>query len=480
MDDDAVFDSMMSSDRRLKTLEFRAEGHNLLTELQVKRFWQIIEKFGKNLKEFHMSYQIQANIIQLLNLMPNLEFIDLELYVNSVSESKLELNKLRRIKCQSYSTLVIEIFEQLPPDVLEEIELFFGDQYEKKIFLNQKRIKKIKTSHKLANCFDWKNLKLKSLEFSNFVGFDHILIGQNQIETFKSYIMNQSSLNAICNEMTSLVHLQLLNLQVDGGESFKLWKLRNLKTLNIRITRADEIEINNFLSFLQNDNIENLTICGYKINLNELLIKQLAVNLPRLNYLHVTSQTSINAINAILRDFPNLEVLKFEAIRTDDEAFIFQNGLKHKKLKSLKLVMSKSDDIELPKLMNCCEKLENLEISSLTSKLSLLEQIKAPNLKSLTLKLEFNPQKLHSRYFRENFEMIDLSFLAIFKERYKNLNCFSCTSCDFSNGITQESIEKEFGEVFKIIRVREDYRRNHCNGLGPTVAISYLWEMKKF
>jgi hypothetical protein len=60
----ALFDSIMNSDRRLKTLKIGIEPNNLVTELQAERTRQIIKKFGKDIEEFQ-SNQMPENIIQL-------------------------------------------------------------------------------------------------------------------------------------------------------------------------------------------------------------------------------------------------------------------------------------------------------------------------------------------------------------------------------------------------------------------------------
>jgi hypothetical protein len=240
--------------------------------------------------------------------------------------------------------------------------------------------------------------------------------------------------------------------------------LKNLKTLKFDEIIGTEIEINNFLSLLQNDSVKKLKISGRRINLCQLTIKQLVVILPRLSYIDITSQSSINILNAILEKFPNLEVLKFVAKNTD-EAFIFQNGLKHNKLKSLELEMPNSDDVELLKLINSCKNLENLDISTSNRKLPLLEQIKAPNLKSLTLRSCFGT--VNHPYV----DSIDSEFIAAFKEHCKNLNFFRWNSCTFGIGVTLEMIQEEFKEMFTSVKIR--------NNLQIINLQYYIWEMKK-
>jgi hypothetical protein len=204
---------------------------------------------------------------------------------------------------------------------------------------------------------------LKSLQFIFFEGSEHILTGQDEMEKFSNNELNQTSLKAICSELKSLVHLNMNDLRLDRGEpgNFQLSNFRNLKILRIHKITGTETETNNFLSSLQSNSVEKFEISDDKIILNEFKIKQLAVNLPNLRYLDIISSlSSINIINAIIQNFHNLEVLEFEKGNAD--AFIFQNGLKHNKLKSLRIKTSKPVNIELFKLINCCPKLEQFKI----------------------------------------------------------------------------------------------------------------------
>jgi hypothetical protein len=450
LDDDETFNSIMSSNYRFKFKIFKAGNIKLYTELQADRLRQIIEKIGKSVKEFHMNYRLPANIIQLLSIMPNLKIVELWHIKNFASEffvkGKLELHKLQRIKCYNVSPPNIEIFDQLPLGVLEEIEV---QSYESEdlngriLFPNQHNIKKVTTDKKFIDFIDWKSLKLKSLIFNYFEDCDHVLTGQNQIETFKSNFMNQSSVNAICNELTLLVDLDIGHLRVDRDEpeNYELWKLRNLKNLRIGVNYGTEIE-HNFLNLIRSDSVEKLTI---SVEINEWTVKQLAVNFPRLTYFRISCYSSFNFVNAIIKNLPNLEYLRL--FTSNDDTFFFQNGLKHNNLKSLNLDLKNTDDIELPKLINCCEKLEELEITSWNIKFSLLEQIKVPKLKSLKLQLNYDPAK------RGFFELIDLKIVADFKKYCKKLSVFNFTFCANGDSVKLEMIEKEFKEIFSKVKV---------------------------
>jgi hypothetical protein len=262
----------------------------------------------------------------------------------------------------------------MPPDILEEIKLFnYSPCDGQKLFTNQRNIKKISTDKAFVNRIEWNSLKLKSLYFYPFEDFEHILAGQDELKKFLNSDLTRTSLKAICDELKSLVDLNINDLELDQGEpaNFQLSKLRKLKTFRIGRITGIATEINNFLRLLRSDSIESFTLYG-DFNVDELTIKQLAVNMPRLVHLNIDTQSASNVINAIIQNFPNLEDLKFKTTNKTD-AFIFQDGLKHNKLRKIKIEISKSDNIELSKLINCCQKLEEFEISSPTGILSMIE-----------------------------------------------------------------------------------------------------------
>jgi hypothetical protein len=455
LNNDAIFHSIMRSNRRLKHFKIRT-GRNytdVLTELRVERLWRIIEKFGKNVEEFEM-INIKPKpkvIIQMLKLMPNLETVDLPFIPGLESigfiKCKLKLHKLKSLKSD-------ESFDQLPPGVLEEVELN-GDWVNHKgglLFPNQHNIKKIKTIMMTANRFVWKNLKLKSLEIRAIDKEDLILNGQDQIETFNANIVinTRPFFKAICKELKALVELNIGRLRVSARHYFELWKLQNLKVLKIDKIIGKEFNVNKFLSHLISTQLENLQL-GSNCLL-EQTINQLTVNMPNLKELHLLKlNTSINVVNSIIQNFPNLEILEFDTRNFDN--YKFQDGLRSSKLKSLSLQWYNNETrLEVPKLIKCCEKLEKLETSSQISKSSLIEILQAPNLKSIKL------NELDSCIV----EVIDTKFLADIKEHCKKLDFFYCNSCCFANDLTPEMIKEEFKGIFDSVKVQKFFISDEC------------------
>lgn len=187
-----------------------------------------------------------------------------------------------------------------------------------KIFPNQHNVTKIKVDSIFADSVEWKQAKLKEIHVNSHSGYSHIpdevmgriLTGQDELEVFeKCGPVNESIFNLTGNDLKSLENLKI---SVTVRESFELSKLRKLKNLDlcIHLSKEDSSEdVNSFVCLLENDSLEKLELESSDICLTELTMKQIGLNFPQLKKLMITSKSSINNINVILRHFNKLETL---------------------------------------------------------------------------------------------------------------------------------------------------------------------------
>lgn len=89
----------------------------------------IIEKFGANIKKFHISSVsfLQSDILEILNLIPNLETLSFsDLHEGRSAERcsretcDLNLNHLRNLTLATKDTNIINIFHRLPAGILKK------------------------------------------------------------------------------------------------------------------------------------------------------------------------------------------------------------------------------------------------------------------------------------------------------------------------------------------------------------------------
>jgi hypothetical protein len=121
--DDAVFESILCSGRKIDSIKIASSG-----DLHSDRLLKVLEVVGSNVKEAYIrASKASVEGFQLLNLMPNLE--RLELRIEDVSseipgELKLQLGRLKHLKLWYPSIKVLELFDRLPEDVLFVVSRF--------------------------------------------------------------------------------------------------------------------------------------------------------------------------------------------------------------------------------------------------------------------------------------------------------------------------------------------------------------------
>jgi hypothetical protein len=488
LDNDDTFSSMMESNRRFNRLQLwnYRKYYSEISGLRLERFGQILQRFGKDIKEAHIkAIKFPPNIVDLLNFMPKLEKIELNLihrHKNSTfKKGELKLHKLKKFESCECGHEILQIFNQLPPGVLHEISLtdfrnpnFIQNKAEvsnviPKLFINQHNIKKADISLKCTEFLDWSQTKLKSLHIvdNNQLGskelLERVLVGQDEMEQLLCYCIDTSMLKPIIKELKSLVELQIGTRNPCAEEIPELSKLSKLKILKIYFDYENPPNINiSFLNLTKHSSVEKLEVyCEH--DLPEFTISQLNVNFPNVKELSLKSFSSINAVNKILQIFPNLESLHFCPNEFDDEAYIYQEGLQHRKLKKLHIGLWKGRiKNDFAKLIGSCTKLDDFFAMSGLTKGSLKEIFtRQPNLKSFKTFSWFSIRKKG-----RIFPLISQADIAAVKENGKKLEKFECNRCVLDDGISPEKLQEEFKDRFDTVEV-------HFNSYW------YSWEMEK-
>jgi hypothetical protein len=474
LDNGDTFRSLMKSNRRFNRLHIWNDIG--ISGLRLERLGKVLQRFGNDIKEADIKgIGFPPNIVALLNFMPKLEKINLymiNVHENTVvDEGELKLHKLKKFESNLCSLDALQIFNQLPTGVLEEISLKdcldpMSGQNEAevipKLFVNQRNIKKVTTSLKCAVFLDWSQIKLKSLRIDDY---DHlgskellekVLTGQDEMEKLYFYCDNPSLLNPIIKELKSLVELHIEPYILSGEGLPELAKLSKLKILNIFYYL--NLDASNFISFLnltRNNGVEKLQVCCGNTDLSEFTISQLGVNFPNVKELKLESKSSINVINTTLQSFPNLEGLRFIPNESDEEAFIYHEDLNHQKLKKLHIGFWEGEiNHDFAKLIGCCTKLEDFSAESALAKGTLKEIFtRQPNLKSFEI---FNDYS--------SISLVTQADIAAVKENGKKLESFKCNNCDLDDGISPEKLQEGFINRFDAVKVK---------------GLTFSWNMEK-
>lgn len=291
----------------------------------------------------------------------------------------------------------------------------------------------------------------------------NILTGQHKVKVFMSIGISEFSFNLICNELKSL---QILNITFTKTSTIgvpELSKLHNLKffsltlTWGLRPTRNLSDDFNNFLSLTRNNSLEASNFLCDNYCLTEQTMISVGLNFPQLKVLSLISKSSIKAINTIIENCQNLKSLSFVLSKSDNQidGYTFQDGLSHKKLTKLLIQVEKSRvtnlDNNLLKLIECCEKLERLDL-----KLSINEEL-------LIEILKLRPNLISLKVNSQAYPIITEKLIKTIKENGKSLELFQFFNCVVDDKISLEILRQEFKNQFQKVEVL-------VNGL----------EMKKF
>lgn len=472
--EEEIFESMIISERRINRLciscPYKFDND--------KHFMEIVEHFGRDIKQLDMSrVQVNHNFLDFLNLMPNLVKINLN-NVNgdvSLNELKLKLNKLKEVQSSECPAEILEVFNALPPGVLEKVELMWypseeNDFHENhllsdiNLFKNQQNIKEI-TAHSYLNFINFKQLKLTSLLYEDFSSFrlQEQMQGQNKLTSLSSHSFQDGDLKFICNELKSLVLLNGAFYNISSSEFSEISKLKKLKNLRVSWIAGGFVDdkVNESLFVMQSESLTDLEInCDKVMN---SAVAQLGVNCPNLQRFNLETKASFNTLNMIIKNFKNLRCLVFrggpdeddrnfydaEALRND--CYVFRQDLRNRKLRKLNISGWCEDYQDLPKLISCCI---NLKVFKTTLYISprMLQKILLSNLKleKLHLFTEFrfdNPQPHHK---------VSHKTIEILKKVGKKLHYFYCEFKEFEKGLTEELLIENCKQDYALVEVKKD------------------------
>jgi hypothetical protein len=493
-----TFQFLMRSNRRFNRLFIR-DSRNKSSALHYERLGQVLQQFGKDIKQADIgAIEFPPNIVDLLNLMPNLEKIDLvEIGIHEntiIKEGELKLHKLKQFSSSDCGLKVLQIFNQLPPGVLQEITLnrFWHEKSTSaevsidvpKLFNNQHSIKRVGIPSECIEFLDWSQMKLKSLKIYSNTKKDNkklvekVLEGQDEMKELH-FNGDPSILNPIIKELKSLVKLEIETRNLSTIGLPELSKLSKLKSLEFECyNNNNPADIISFLNFTRNSGVEKLEVYC-RLGFPEFTISQINVNFPSVKELTLQSKSSINVVNTILQSFPNLEILHFDPDRVANEAYIYQEDLKHQKLKKLCIGPWNGEiNHDFAKLIGCCTKLEEFSAESALTKGTLKEIFTLqPNLKSF--EISNYVYYLESRDFFKNHVTQD--DIAAVKENGKKLETFALDFCFFEDGISPENLQEKFNDQFDTIEVKfNSYNSIYLWGVKfDSYNSTYLWEMKK-
>lgn len=472
---DEILQSMLRSKRRIEFIRIGAFFNDSMKLKVNEKLIKVLKHFGKNVKhvEFY-GVQFHRDVAELLNLLPNLEKLTLDYLKDDQIESseglELKLPKLKEIVSAHCSRQVLEVFNALPPGVLETLEI--AGQFRSElpelplkleIFQNQHNLKVLVIGDYLEN-INLTRMKLNFFDLQSHLEFPRNIEGQDEIWYFKTFgIYDPGLLKFICDEMKSLQHLDLgtVNNQL-CDEISELSSLKKLKKLKIQLSCCEKM-FNESLTTFTSSSLTDLDLTCY-FELAPFAVSQLGKNCPNLNKVKFGSPSKLNVVNDVIESFQNLKELVFsfkdkdhchgnnEEEQEDVDRYNYQEGLKHAELTKLEIFGWSNEYRDLAKLLGCCKNLKEFA-TTLPVDAQLLQNILVAQKKLKRLDLQHlyicgcDDTPSNHKVSRE--------FVSALKEFGTNLKFFCCRLKELENEITEESLQLDFGEKFSFVEVKQ-------------------------
>jgi hypothetical protein len=484
LEDDATFESMMSSKRRIRTIFLTGKkwDYENWIDLNLQRISEVLSHFGGEVEKMKlMDARISVGVLSLLSLMPNLHKLTLRRIKSDgklPDNFSLNLPNLREMRILKIPRNFFEAFNRLPADVLHKVCLSIpihvsnGIKHDDKFFENQRNIKEIHSFGFSVSFLHMQQLKLTTLRLEQYsdslnrlrTSIESFIIGQDTLTSFtlKHTSLSQNDLTTICSELKSLVKLDIF---VDKSLEFQqISKLQKLTELKINFFRRSFEAVNPMCS-IQSKSLQDLSF-NSQMFISEGTMIQLSLNCRNLRALDMHTASPLTLLNPILLHFPQLEKLSFSNTNisnreTNNNAAI-SDGFEHLNLKRLHLGDYQKLD-EMLKLVGFCKNLQAFSTSmNFTGKPMKDLFCVQPNLKSLCLKKS-------SVISQELVAAINFG---------KNLESFHCSyetrNLKLDDSITEDTLKKEFKDQFKGIGYERVEKR-----IGTMKVVNYNLMMKK-
>ena len=312
-----VFESMMSSKRRIKHLKLGCRNKSCNSFLEDVSIIKVIKHFASDVKILHLnSVIINNSFIDILNLMTNLTL--LKLYKVSINKKlkvcKLKLHKLEEIISSESSAGVLKKIELLW--YTEKDEIHKNNLKQVDLLKNQQNIREI-VAHSFLNLIT--KLRLNSLLYEDYLNFNiqDSLKAQNELKSLTSYSLNPGDLKFICAELTSLEFLHGNFCEISSNEFSHFYKLKLLRNLRISWDHGGYVYEKNSESLfvMCSESLTDLEINCDKVMDSALI--QVGTNCLNLRRLTFDANMSTNIFKLFVKHFKKLRCLVLQ-VRSDE------------------------------------------------------------------------------------------------------------------------------------------------------------------
>lgn len=434
----------------------------------------ILKKFGGTIKYLSLFLitspfgSEMSDIVDILLMIPHVEHLDLAHVHGTVNQppekrrrlDDLNLNHLKKLRCDQCSDDILSLFNRLPHGVLIELDISircadFGkwDQ----LFKRQTNIRKL-TLH------NWDFMKSRSQVEVAVDSLDHLHLEtfdwqQNQFNfNIAAILSHQPKLKSlrlddivdvnVMNIVNGLSDLESLTINLAATPSRSIVginKLKNLKHLAVEYLHNSDIVLFDTITKLDNSRIRSMDIAHFT-NITPAQYRALAISAPKLTFLQCFYDRS--TFGTVMKNFNFLECLRFLSYGTHDVVIdpndnYFDDSCVNLKLIELSIGFQMQSETQfLKKLVADVPNLKRLMIKSKTPITTAQFQLVLsgfPRLESLSI---------HNG--ASELTQSDFDYLQVYKN---NLKFISLNDLD----PTFIEIKEKFQGVFDVVQVKHGY-----------------------
>lgn len=314
---------------------------------RLNRFAALVNHIGEHVKVLHvLGMHLHLDVLAVLVTMTNLESIHLVDVITPPIHADFELNlsHLREVEIRAHDSFhTAMLFKNLPSGLLHKAKVLsmVANDNTSKPFANQSNIHSLVIDENSARHFHFETLKLESIEVIGPVNFNEILKNQESLKMLKAAV-HAGDGEKIHSHARGLQELSLISVgnHPAEGDFKELSKLPNLVKLALIYFPSCELQyVNDSIGWATSSTLRELSIFSPH-PLSQHALADIGRGFPRLEHLTISSHSSINGINVVLHNHPQLKFLswKSHALPRQDrrpDLYFYQEGLQQKVLEEL-------------------------------------------------------------------------------------------------------------------------------------------------
>jgi hypothetical protein len=441
---------ILRSNKLYDDVELQLWNYN---EFTMHRLSEIFHKFKQSIRKITFKFAAISEpcLIKLLNMLPNLEDITIDVsLINSSMSSQQKLSQLKSIKSFTSKVEAAKIIFELPNDVVTKLsftsvlkDALPSVELLQDIFDKQRKIEELNFDPEKVDPASLELLKLKKLRLAS--SSNSLVILENQ-QSLTSLSMQEPVTNDEFVKICNFQRLESLSIKVKNVDPKALIKLNRIQSLKELVLTLDRVYPVNAFCDIALPHLEKLELNFMCDTNTQAFLENFSTNFPSLKNLKLTF-ADIKAIQSLLLN-KNLQSLDINKVTSSDTAELQRCTIKHENLRELKIGHEFSQYL-IDLITDCLPNLEKLLLcNNLINDLNTLQNVMV-NCKRLT----------HISVVNQNCHPVLLfnQLITLLKSHGKNLIHFEYGDIKFACAV--EKLKCSFDAQYQFIYSKHEDKR---------------------